>query len=717
MGCGLPKLKRSEDNSPGKIYSTLKRPQVETKVGVAYTYRFLDFILGKEGTSGLCLSSLRELPAQLQDLYQQGFVLAAVHPFIHPCGPEPASIQRQLYRAVLIKLSDSLEKTQSNCESSCLEMDLCLSADQLPSTGLIQGYVKKIQDAAEQGVSFVGFVQQPGMTATVTGQGALEDTSLSLHSSPSSILAKEIEPNESPKPQSGSEHQDCGAETSTEGRSPACEGEEVTPRERGTTISNTGNGGSTDSTSVTARQDDGAPLPDSPSPASQPDQHPETMENNTLTHNNNKPKSPEGTESKTGLSTSKGGMEVFALFNHPGVQQGLLKYYTVKVPLRVHLRDQGVSGVEANWLDHMTHHFNSGASLVDGYFHLNENDVMPKSVESVFIFQEGLEGDSTTATPYDAIVVEQWTVINGMEVKTDYIPLLQSLAMYGWKLTCVLPTPIVKTNSDGSLATKQIVFLQRPSLPRKKRESKKLGFKTRSKSNKNSIKDVPKNKRKKNAPPMAEKETEEQKMCEDEEKTCKGESEKVVRKNSENSENERQSLKTDRKEEKEGETDFKGGGGGTMVETEEEREMGIETMTEEKQEDRAKTEEERKHGAGEKTEEKDGGPKAVKEKEKEGRDEAVTSEEVALREEKQEEQESRATDTSEGKATEPQDGGAEDGQGISASENSGEGQMEDRADCESAVQVNEVSDITPEAMSSNAAPDSSSTDDPPTSID
>lgn len=59
-----------------------------------------------DGTSTLCLSSVRELPSQLQDLYQQGFILAAVHPFVHPCGPKPASVQRQLYRAVLIKVSD-----------------------------------------------------------------------------------------------------------------------------------------------------------------------------------------------------------------------------------------------------------------------------------------------------------------------------------------------------------------------------------------------------------------------------------------------------------------------------------------------------------------------------------------------------------------------------------------------------------------------------------
>uniref|UniRef100_A0A671RJZ0 Raftlin, lipid raft linker 1a n=1 Tax=Sinocyclocheilus anshuiensis TaxID=1608454 RepID=A0A671RJZ0_9TELE len=107
MGCGLRKFRQAEDNSPGKIYSTLKRPQVETKIGVAYTYHHLDFLVGKDGKlSVILLSLMRELPSQLQDLYQQGFILAAVHPFVHPCGPEPTSVQRQLYRAVLIKVSD-----------------------------------------------------------------------------------------------------------------------------------------------------------------------------------------------------------------------------------------------------------------------------------------------------------------------------------------------------------------------------------------------------------------------------------------------------------------------------------------------------------------------------------------------------------------------------------------------------------------------------------
>uniref|UniRef100_A0A6G1RWU2 Raftlin, lipid raft linker 1 n=1 Tax=Hypotaenidia okinawae TaxID=2861861 RepID=A0A6G1RWU2_9GRUI len=95
-------------------------------------------------------------------------------------------------------------------------------------------------------------------------------------------------------------------------------------------------------------------------------------------------------------------------------------------------------------------------------------------MDGVFLFEDVAVEDSKTVQGYDAIVVEQWTVLKGVEVQTDYIPLLNSLAVYGWQLTCVLPTPIVKTNREGNLSTKQIVFLQRPSLPQKakKKESK-----------------------------------------------------------------------------------------------------------------------------------------------------------------------------------------------------------------------------------------------------
>lgn len=57
MGCGLRKLEDPEDSSPGKIYSTLKRPQVETKSDIVYEYVLLDFSLEgrNHGNEGLKL--------------------------------------------------------------------------------------------------------------------------------------------------------------------------------------------------------------------------------------------------------------------------------------------------------------------------------------------------------------------------------------------------------------------------------------------------------------------------------------------------------------------------------------------------------------------------------------------------------------------------------------------------------------------------------------
>lgn len=84
MGCRLPKLRKAEERqSPGNIYSTLRRPQVETKVGVAYTYHFLDFLLGKEGTNHRALNLPSEVRSvcpfshlQFIPLWPPGFVFS-----------------------------------------------------------------------------------------------------------------------------------------------------------------------------------------------------------------------------------------------------------------------------------------------------------------------------------------------------------------------------------------------------------------------------------------------------------------------------------------------------------------------------------------------------------------------------------------------------------------------------------------------------------------
>lgn len=54
-------------------------------------------------------------------------------------------------------------------------------------------------------------------------------------------------------------------------------------------------------------------------------------------------------------------------------------------------------------------------TLFHGCFFLSSfsADLLPKSVESVFIFQEASEGEQNmAATTFDAIVVEQWTIID-----------------------------------------------------------------------------------------------------------------------------------------------------------------------------------------------------------------------------------------------------------------------------------------------------------------
>ncbi|KAM7384050.1 hypothetical protein PAMA_011413 [Pampus argenteus] len=587
MGCRLPKLRKAEERrSPGNIYSTLRRPQVETKVGVSYTYHFLDFLLGKEEvpvSSVLCLSSVRELPVQVRELYAQGFVLVSVHPFVHPCGPHHAHIQRQLHRAVLVRETPSLEKSQLILARHRLETDVCV-AGQVADPEVIQSYVKKIQDVAEQGVMFVGFLQQPGGAPCFLGNWDPEDLS-SLHSSPSPIHRHPFSTNTSPTDPAEPHHSDLEADclpfepqeldhesvehTQDHRRSPRepdfsplkpIQSPGTNPEESNEQIQTShislresletnqpqdhrklsndavqwcsnqnpletqGNQlcPSTAETAGTIRRQEHSPpelkestekhfkLPkqkerqssSSDSWLSSPEldrNHEKKSNSNCLdrqsrvmTHNNNNHMRLKNSEKDKNATSppAQARMQLFALYNHTGELNTSLRFYSLRVPLRVQKEAGLVTDVDAYWLDHMTQHFTNGAHLIDGFFHLgDDNDNGVSSVDSVFILQSSAE--ETTNTSYDAIVVEQWTVVDGVVVKTDYIPLLQSLAPYGWRLMCVLPTPIVKTNSDGSLSTKQILFLQRPILQRKRKDFKMLNLRGRGKAKKNSTGEAP----------------------------------------------------------------------------------------------------------------------------------------------------------------------------------------------------------------------------------
>ncbi|XP_070840781.1 raftlin [Chaetodon trifascialis] len=567
MGCRLPKLRKAEERrSPGNIYSTLRRPQVETKVGVTYTYHFLDFLLGKEEvpvSSVLCLSSVRELPVQVRELYAQGFVLVAVHPFVHPCGPRHAHIQRQLHRAVLVRETPSSEKSQLRWGRDRLETDVCVAGHQSADPEVIQSYVKRIQDVAEQGVMFVGFLQQPGGGPCFLGHWDPEELS-SLHSSPSPIHRHPFSANTSPtdptEPHRNDieldrqhfhpqelDHEDADFSPMKPFQSFNQESSEQTQAlqislKESPDTTNQPQDHSTPSVDTvqwcpnqSPAEAQGKPLCPSPPEAAgiipqQRGQLPDLKESTethfnlpnqrerqssssdswlsspeldrnherksssayadgqsrVTTHNNNHIRLRGSEKDKNSTSPpAQARMQLFALYNHTGELNTSLRFYSLRVPLQIQKEAGLVTEVDTHWLDHMTQHFTSGAHLIDGFFHLeDDNDNGVSSVDSVFIFQGSAEESAHTS--YDAIVVEQWTVVDGVVVKTDYIPLLQSLAPYGWRLMCVLPTPIVKTNSDGSLSTKQILFLQRPILQRKRKDFKMLNLRGRSKAKKKS---------------------------------------------------------------------------------------------------------------------------------------------------------------------------------------------------------------------------------------
>uniref|UniRef100_A0A7M4DYL8 Raftlin, lipid raft linker 1 n=1 Tax=Crocodylus porosus TaxID=8502 RepID=A0A7M4DYL8_CROPO len=350
MGCGLNKLEKHDEKRPGNIYSTLKRPQVETKIDVCYEYRFLDFTTLNDtelpGSSAIKLSSLHDLPVQLQELYQQGFILAAVHPFVQPTDEKERTPQEQIFRAVLIKKTERSLKNDVCSEGYMLDIECCSFSDQLSDKNKIPDFIKKIHDAASLGLKFVGVIPQ-------------------YHSQKNTVMP-------------------------------------------------TGNN------SVQVRNVKNA--------SGYPEDH-ASLDN----------------EKTDGINGWENGEQL--------QQENLSLRLTETTDEKEGATESDASAICAEPL--------TGNSLQG-------------SIDGVFIFEDLAIKDSKTIQPYDAIVVEQWTVLEGMEVKTDYIPLLNSLAAYGWQLTCVLPTPIVKTNREGNLATKQIVFLQRPSLPQKakKKESK-----------------------------------------------------------------------------------------------------------------------------------------------------------------------------------------------------------------------------------------------------
>uniref|UniRef100_A0A8C8RQQ7 Raftlin, lipid raft linker 1 n=1 Tax=Pelusios castaneus TaxID=367368 RepID=A0A8C8RQQ7_9SAUR len=462
MGCGLNKVEKHDEKRPGNIYSTLKRPQVETKIDVSYEYRFLEFTTLNDAelprSPAIRLSSLHDLPSQLQELYQQGFLLAAVHPFVQPTDEKERTPQEQIFRAVLIKKTERSVKSDVHSAGYTLEIECFSSSDQLLDRKKIAGFIEKIQHAASQGLKFVGIISQNSFQ--VNSQASTTVAPIGNNSAQAQDIEKASncpEDHASLVSEKANDANGCSAAAPSEENAD----QNVKPIEdlRGEkkvtehlSLNSSGENAEQfqeESPSVSSRLRDAT------------DKQDEVAKSDT--------------SALGAADPTAGTVEIFALFNKPKTPQKCSQYYTLMIPMKISRNGQTVSSLEANWLEHMTDHFRKGGLLVNAVFSLGMvNDSMQSLTDGVFIFEDLSVEDSKTVQGYDAIVVEQWTVLNGVEVQTDYIPLLNSLAVYGWQLTCVLPTPIVKTNREGNLATKQIVFLQRPALPQKvkKKESK-----------------------------------------------------------------------------------------------------------------------------------------------------------------------------------------------------------------------------------------------------
>lgn len=357
MGCGLRKLEEPEDSSPGKIYSTLRRAQVESKTDSVHEYVLLDFSLEGSRPTVQYLSSLCELPQALQPYYTQGYVLTALHPIILAVGRTRSLPCSLLYRAILTRQRPSKHAVAMVHSVPVLKAEEWpLPGDSLTSD-TVRALLDRVNSHARGGVRFVGSVLLQAGVKRCNGNMA------------------------SPR---------------RSGRSPP-----KTPPEDKTI-------------------EDGAYTPD---------------------------------------------MSLLVLFHSwaPGcapLDTSACCYHQGALSMRVSRKGQVISGLEADWLELTASYYRRGWSLVDSfvYWDTPKGEPVPRSLEGLFVYEE-----KNPAPPAnDTIVVEQWTVIEGSDVKTDYGPLLHTLAEFGWLLTCVLPTPIIRHDSDGNLATKQVVFLQRP---------------------------------------------------------------------------------------------------------------------------------------------------------------------------------------------------------------------------------------------------------------
>ncbi|XP_072275258.1 raftlin-2 [Pyxicephalus adspersus] len=376
MGCGLRKLEDSDDNSPGKIFSTLKRPQVETKSNLAYEYVLLDFSL--EASSNLNvirIKSLLEIPSKVEEYYLRGYTVGAVHPVIVSSGRRRHLPISYLYRVVLYRLKLRISPSKFHFYYT--------NPQNL-----------HVNEASRKGMRFIGFLTKHFHQTTNT----LADVK-------------------------SSEQNRNGTDDAFKNR------------KEGTLSGQSSESG----------------IDEDIHPGSEHFQDSVFYEEGSL-HKSRKCQ----------------GKTLYAVFNALDDELACYKYIEGNLSMKICRKGPTISALEADWLEMTTFYYKQGFSLIDSFVHWEtlRGDLSPKSLDGLFIYEdEAAQHTGSKSKGNDAIIVEQWTVFEGSEIKTDYGPLLHTLAEFGWCLTCVIPTPIVKYNSEGNLTTKQIIFLQRSAMP------------------------------------------------------------------------------------------------------------------------------------------------------------------------------------------------------------------------------------------------------------
>ncbi|XP_066088845.1 raftlin-2 isoform X1 [Saccopteryx bilineata] len=409
MGCGLRKLEDPDDSSPGKIFSTLKRPQVETKTEFAYEYVLLDFTLqASPNPEVIKINSIPDIVTKVEDYYLKGYIVGAIHPVIQPVRQRKHLPASYLYRVVLsrLKLSPKHPAAPGGQRRPRLVIEECPLAYEKQTNDIAKELIEKINEASKSGMRFVGFISQhyPPFCNGTSHDRETESTLRVRHTS------------------------DENCKSLSEG--------------------------------TLSRQSLESGIE-------------EEFHHESRQFQMERDGSPSSSKSKNGevflfflpsecLSSDNKLYIVFNVFDDESTcwtyQEGILS-------VKITRKGSVISTLDADWLELTTFYYKQGLSLIDSFvcWETSKGDHLPKSLEGFFIYEEegsGLPGSGRKGN--DAIVVEQWTVIEGCEIKTDYGPLLHTLAEFGWLLTSVLPTPILRHDSEGNLATKQVVFLQRP---------------------------------------------------------------------------------------------------------------------------------------------------------------------------------------------------------------------------------------------------------------